>query len=105
MLDVHAQMREVRKRESGDPIPLVAEALAENTRCLAFDEMVVNNSADAMILSRLFTALIDQGVTMVATSNRPPTDLYQDGPNREHFLAFIPLVAGPLAGMGPHGRP
>src|SRR3546814_2608882 len=54
MLDVHAQMREVRKRESGDPIPLVAEALAENTRCLAFDEMVVNNSADAMILSRLF---------------------------------------------------
>src|SRR3546814_1406679 len=52
MLDVHARLREVRKSESGDPIPLVAEALAENTRCLAFDEMVVNNSADAMILSR-----------------------------------------------------
>src|SRR3546814_6693729 len=85
MLDVHARLREVRKSESGDPIPLVAEALAENTRCLAFDEMVVNNSADAMILSRLFTALIDHGVTMVATSNRPPRDLYKDGLNRQHF--------------------
>jgi len=49
MQDVHARMREVRKSESGDPIPQVAAALAENVRCLAFDEMVVNNSADAMI--------------------------------------------------------
>ena len=103
MLDVHARMREVRKTESGDPIPLVAEALAENTRCLAFDEMVVNNSADAMILSRLFTALIDHGVTMVATSNRPPRDLYKDGLNREHFLPFIALVEERLDVMGLNG--
>ena len=96
MLDVHARMRDVRKSESGDPIPLVADALAENVRCLAFDEMVVNNSADAMILSRLFTALIDRGVTMVATSNRPPKDLYKDGLNREHFLPFIALVEARL---------
>ncbi|BBB10850.1 cell division protein ZapE [Sphingopyxis sp. FD7] len=103
MLDVHARMREVRKSESGDPIPLVAEALAENVRCLAFDEMVVNNSADAMILSRLFTALIDRGVTMVATSNRPPKDLYKDGLNREHFLPFIALVEDRLDVMGLNG--
>jgi len=103
MLDVHARMREVRKSESGDPIPLVADALAENTRCLAFDEMVVNNSADAMILSRLFTALIDRGVTMVATSNRPPKDLYKDGLNREHFLPFIALVEERLDVMGLNG--
>jgi len=103
MLDVHARMREVRKSESGDPIPLVAEALAENTRCLAFDEMVVNNSADAMILSRLFTALIEHGVTMVATSNRPPQDLYKDGLNREHFLPFIALVEERLDVMGLNG--
>ena len=103
MLDVHARMREVRKSESGDPIPLVAEALAENTRCLAFDEMVVNNSADAMILSRLFTALIEHGVTMVATSNRPPQDLYKDGLNREHFLPFIALVEERLDVLGLNG--
>ena len=93
MQEVHALLREERKKESGDPIPPVAAKLAEDVRCLAFDEMVVNNSADAMIMSRLFSALIaDQGVTVVATSNRPPVDLYKDGLNREHFLPFIDLV-------------
>lgn len=96
MLDVHEQMREVRKSEKGDPIPQVAAALVADISCLAFDEMVVNNSADAMILSRLFTALIDQGVCVVATSNRPPTDLYKDGLNREHFLPFIALIESKL---------
>lgn len=103
MLDVHARIREVRKSEAGDPIPLVADALVADVRCLAFDEMVVNNSADAMILSRLFTALIDRGVCVVATSNRPPHDLYKDGLNREHFLPFIALVEARLDVMGLNG--
>ncbi len=93
MQEVHSLMREVRKGKSGDPIPPVAKQLAEGVRCLAFDEMVVNNSADAMIMSRLFRALIvDEGVTVVTTSNRPPHDLYKDGLNREHFLPFIDLI-------------
>lgn len=93
MQEVHSLMREVRKGKSGDPIPPVARQLAEGVRCLAFDEMVVNNSADAMIMSRLFRALIlDEGVTVVTTSNRPPHDLYKDGLNREHFLPFIDLI-------------
>jgi cell division protein ZapE len=58
MLEVHARLREERKKEPGDPIPPVAAAIAATCGCLAFDEMVVNNSADAMIMSRLFTALI-----------------------------------------------
>ncbi|MAC58280.1 MAG: cell division protein ZapE, partial [Novosphingobium sp.] len=66
MLEVHALLRDERKSESGDPIPPVAAAIARNVRCLAFDEMVVNNSADAMIMSRLFTHLIvNEGVTIV----------------------------------------
>ncbi len=93
MLEVHARLREERKKEAGDPIPPVAAALARDVRCLAFDEMVVNNSADAMIMSRLFTALIvDHQVTVVTTSNRAPTELYKDGLNREHFLPFIALI-------------
>ena len=93
MLEVHARLREERKNEAGDPILPVAKALGEDMRCLAFDEMVVNNSADAMIMSRLFTALIrDHGVTVVTTSNRAPDQLYKDGLNREHFLPFIALI-------------
>ncbi len=93
MLEVHARLRKEREKEAGDPIPPVANALAQNFRCLAFDEMVVNNSADAMIMSRLFTSLIrDEGVTVVTTSNRAPGQLYKDGLNREHFLPFIALI-------------
>lgn len=93
MLEVHSLLREERKKETGDPIPPVAAALAAEVRCLAFDEMVVNNSADAMIMSRLFTHLIvNEGVTVVTTSNRAPSELYKDGLNREHFLPFIGLI-------------
>ena len=93
MQEVHQRLRAERAKEAGDPIPPVAAAIAADIRCLAFDEMVVNNSADAMIMGRLFTALIrDERVTIVTTSNRPPRHLYKDGLNREHFLPFIDLV-------------
>ena len=93
MLEVHQRIKAERAKELGDPIAPVAAAIAQDVRCLAFDEMVVNNSADAMIMSRLFRALIvDHGVTVVTTSNRPPRDLYKDGLNREHFLPFIDLI-------------
>jgi cell division protein ZapE len=93
MLEVHALLREERKKEAGDPVPPVAAALSRELHCLAFDEMVVNNSADAMIMSRLFTNLIvEQGVSVVTTSNRQPSELYKDGLNREHFLPFIALI-------------
>lgn len=96
MIEVHERLRVERTKERGDPIPPVVAALAEQARLLAFDEMVVNNTADAMILSRLFTGLIGAGVTVVTTSNRPPTDLYKDGLNREHFLPFIALIQAKL---------
>jgi cell division protein ZapE len=92
MLEVHARIHAERAREAGDPIAPVAEAIAAEVRLLAFDEMMVTNSPDAMILSRLFTALLGAGVTVVTTSNRPPVDLYLDGLNREHFLPFIALI-------------
>jgi len=92
MLEVHARLRVERAKEAGDPIPALAEAIANEARLLAFDEMVINNSADAMILSRLFSHLLDQGVSVITTSNRPPRDLYLGGLNRELFLPFIDLV-------------
>jgi cell division protein ZapE len=92
MIEVHARLRVERAKEIGDPIQPVVAAIASETKCLCFDEMVVNNSADAMIMSRLFTGLIEAGVVIVTTSNRAPKDLYKDGLNREHFLPFIALI-------------
>lgn len=93
MQEVHARLRIERAKERGDPIAPVAAELARDLRCLAFDEMVVTNSADAMIMSRLFRALVvDHRLAVVTTSNRPPADLYLNGLNREHFLPFIALL-------------
>lgn len=96
MLEVHQRLAIERAKEQGDPIPGLARALAEEARLLAFDEMMVTNSPDAMILSRLFTHLLEEGVTVVTTSNRPPVDLYKNGLNREHFLPFIALIESRL---------
>ena len=96
MLDVHDRLRIERAAEKGDPIAPVVEDLARAARLLCFDEMVVNNMADAAILSRLFTGLIERGVTVVTTSNRPPADLYKDGLNRQLFLPFIALIEARL---------
>ena len=93
MLEVDGLIREEREKQTEGPVRRVASRIAEDVRCLAFDEMVVTNTADAAIMARLFTALIeDEGVTVVATSNRPPQDLYKDGLNRSLFEPFIELV-------------
>lgn len=92
MLEVDRRIAEARKAELKDPLVAVAMRMAEDVRCLAFDEMVVNNTADAAIMGRFFTALMEAGTVIVTTSNRPPRDLYKDGLNRSLFVPFIDLV-------------
>jgi cell division protein ZapE len=93
MLDVHKRLFAYRQLDSsGDVMPKVIHAIAGEMRVLCLDELQVTDVTDAMILARLFAGLMDAGVSVVFTSNRPPQQLYQGGLQREQFLQFIALV-------------
>lgn len=90
MHEVHAQLKTLGQTES--PLTVVAARIAAEARVLCLDELQVNDIADAMILARLFSALIDRGVTLVFTSNVPPRGLYRNGLQRRRFMPAIALL-------------
>jgi len=90
----HRMLHEVHERlaqlvDVADPLDQVADDIAGDTRVLCFDEFFVSDIGDAMILGRLLEGLFQRGVSLVATSNSAPDDLYRDGLQRQRFLPAI----------------
>ncbi len=94
MQDVHARVFAWKQANPGgaDPVPPLADDIAARAALLCFDEFQVNDIVDAMILGRLFAALFERAVVVVATSNILPDDLFRGKPGRDAFLPFIALI-------------
>jgi len=93
----HRMMHEVHDRlkalgDIEDPLDTVAADIARDTRVLCFDEFFVSDIGDAMLLGRLLKGMFERGVTLVATSNSPPDELYKNGLQRQRFLPAIALL-------------
>jgi cell division protein ZapE len=91
MLDVHERVERERRARSREPIAKVAADIADEATLLCLDELQVDDIADAMILERLFSALFDAGIVVVATSNQAPDELYQHGLHHDRLLPLIGL--------------
>ena len=90
MASIHAELK--RLRDEPDPLDRIADRIAADCRIICFDEFAVSDIADAMILGTVFTALFERGVTLAATSNIAPADLYRDGLQRQRFLPAIAAI-------------
>lgn len=90
MSQIHAELKTLQGHK--DPLKMVAQHLARQYKLLCFDEFVVNDVADAMILANLFLHLFAAGITLVTTSNVPPQKLYEHGLQRDYFLPTITLI-------------
>lgn len=99
MLDFHKQLnalRENTKGKSSDYIKQLTHDIASKYKVICLDELQINNIVDAMVVGRLFEGLIHSGCFIFFTSNRPPSDLFKDGLQRERFLPFIDLIEDKL---------
>lgn len=87
---IHQELT-IRQGEA-DPLAAIATAIAKDTLVLCFDEFLVSDVGDAMLLARLIKALFKEGVCLVSTSNTAPDELYKNGVQRISFLPAIKLI-------------
>jgi cell division protein ZapE len=93
MLETHDRLHRLRRSmPAGEAVPTLAAALAAEARLLCLDELQIDNIADAMLVARLFEAILQAGAVVVATSNWAPDALYAGGLQRERVLPFIALI-------------
>ncbi len=90
MQEIDAQLRQLQGQKN--PLKRIAKELSRTTRLLCFDEFIVQDLANAMIMAELLPILLDSGVVLVATSNTLPDELYLQGPQRPRFLPAIAAI-------------
>lgn len=87
MQHIHREMHRLQGLKN--PLRAIAKDMAKHTHVLCFDEFVVEDVADAMILGELLEQLFHEGITLLATSNTAPEDLYKGGVQRQRFMQAI----------------
>jgi cell division protein ZapE len=90
MENVHQQLKDFSGKDN--PLMLIAKVWSTQVDILCFDEFFVNDIGDAMLLAGLLKAMLSNGITLVATSNCPPKELYKNGLQRERFLPTIDVI-------------
>ncbi len=90
MQEVHCKLKLLQGTK--DPILRIGKEWAKKYKLIFLDELHVYDIADAMILARLFIALLKNRVFLVITSNLSPDKLYENGLQRENFLPAISLI-------------
>ncbi|AVE58081.1 MULTISPECIES: cell division protein ZapE [Citrobacter] len=90
MLRVHEELTALQGQT--DPLEIIADRFKAETDVLCFDEFFVSDITDAMLLGGLMKALFARGITLVATSNIPPDELYRNGLQRTRFLPAIDAI-------------
>lgn len=90
MQEIHGQLRALPR--TPNPLRTIGKRMAQQARVLCLDEFQVQDIADAMLLAGLFQAMFENGITLVATSNIAPDQLYLEGMQRDRFLSAIDLI-------------
>jgi cell division protein ZapE len=92
MIETHDYLHRERGKKMDHLLPTYAAEVVQSCRVLCFDEFHVTDVADAMILGRLFQSLLEEGIVIITTSNRPPDELYKGGLQRDRFEPFVDLI-------------
>lgn len=89
---IHSEVNKLRIKKTKNPLDRIAKNLSKKYKIICFDELEIIDIADAMIVYKLFSALLDRNISFIITSNFIPKDLYKNGLQRQQFIPFIKII-------------